>query len=239
VLSTRTGSGGNPLLQPLTVNQADIALEWYPNSTSMLYGTLFYKKVKDFQGTTVVNQAFDVPGRARRPSRSLRRSTVTKARSRASRSAATPSSTSCPIRSTASACRQTSTYVDSKAPSLISFDANGRPLQTPLQGLSKWSYNLVGFYEKSGVTARVAYNWRDDYLDTVNGNGTGAVAIYRHPYGQLDASLSYDFTHFFTATIDGVNLLRERKDSYQAVPEHPRTLQLEDRRIGISFRFKI
>src|SRR3546814_8195915 len=95
------------------------------------------------------------------------------------------------------------TYVDSKAPSLVSFDANGRPLQTPLQGLSRWSYNIVGFYEKYGFTARAAWNWRNDYLDTVNGNGTGAVPIFRRPYGQLDASISYDFTPFFSVSLDG------------------------------------
>src|SRR3546814_4245336 len=82
------------------------------------------------------------------------------------------------------------TYVDSKAPSLVSFDANGRPLQTPLQGLSRWSYNIVGFYEKYGFTARAAWNWRNDYLDRVNGKGNGAVPIFRPPYGRSEEHTS-------------------------------------------------
>src|SRR3546814_7633671 len=56
-------SGGNPNLKPLTVSQADIALEWYPSATTMLYGPLFYKKVKNFEGTAVYDQTFEVPGK--------------------------------------------------------------------------------------------------------------------------------------------------------------------------------
>src|SRR3546814_11713163 len=59
-----TGTGGNPNLKPLTVSQADIALEWYPSATTMLYGTLFYKKVKNFEGTAVYDQTFEEIGRA-------------------------------------------------------------------------------------------------------------------------------------------------------------------------------
>jgi len=36
-----------------------------------------------------------------------------------------------------------------------------------LEGLSKWTYNLVGMYEKKKISARVAYNWRSKYLVTV------------------------------------------------------------------------
>jgi hypothetical protein len=72
----------------------------------------------------------------------------------------------------------------------------------------------------------------------VSGNGTGAVPIYRRPYGQIDATLSYDFTRWFSVSINAVNLTRERKESYQATPNHPRFYQLEDRRVGISLRFR-
>src|SRR3546814_11506826 len=103
----------------------------------------------------------------------------------------------------------------------------------PIRGLSRGSYNSFGFYEKYGFPARAAWNWRNDYLDTVNGNGTGAVPIFRRPYGQLDASISYDFTPFFSVSLDGVNLTREMKQSYQATPNHPRDYLQEDRRNGL------
>ena len=33
-------------------------------------------------------------------------------------------------------------------------------INRPLQGLSKWSYNLIGMYEHAGLSLRAAYNWR-------------------------------------------------------------------------------
>lgn len=237
-LSTRTGIGGNPTLKPLTVDQADVALEWFPNNTSMLYGTLFYKRVNNFEGTAVYTANFAVPGKGSQPFQITSQVNGGKGTIKGFEVGGNTFFSFLPSPLDGFGVQANATYVDSEAPSLISFDANGRALQTPLQGLSKWSYNLVGFYEKYGFTARAAYNWRDDYLDTVNGNGTGAVPIYRRAYGQLDASLSYDFNRHFSMTLDAVNLLRQRKESYQAIPEHPRDFLQEDRRIGVSLRLR-
>jgi TonB-dependent receptor len=235
---TYTGNGGNPNLKPLTTNQADVALEWYPSSSSMLYGTLFYKKVKNFETTAIQNSTFAVPGYGDQTFQLTTQVNGDTGTIKGFEVGGNTFFSFLPTPFDGFGVLANLTYVDSQAPSLISFDANGRPLQTPLQGLSKWSYNLIGFYEKYGFTARAAYNWRDDYLDTVNGNGTGAVPIYRRAYGQLDASLSYDFNRHFSMTLDAVNLLRQRKESYQAVPEHPRDFLQEDRRIGISLRLR-
>ena len=235
---SRTGTGGNPLLKPLTTNQADIALEWYPKSTTMLYGTLFYKRVNNFEGTAVTNESFTVPGHGAQAFQLTTLANGDKGTIKGFEVGANTFFSFLPSPFDGLGVQANLTYVDSKAPSLISFDANGRPLQTPLQGLSKWSYNIVGLYEKSGFTLRVAYNWRDDYLDTVNGNGTGAVPIYRRPYGQLDGSMSYDFNKHFAVTLDVVNALRTMKQSYQAIPSNPRDYLQEDRRIGISLRLR-
>jgi TonB-dependent receptor len=237
--STRTGSGGNPFLKPLTVSQGDVALEWYPGRSSMLYGTLFYKRVRNFETTNIYTLNIDVPGKGSQPFQITSQVNGGKGTVKGFELGGNTFFSFLPAPFDGLGAQANLTYVDSRAPSLIAFKADGvTPLQTPLQGLSKWSYNLIGFYEQHGVTARVAYNWRNDYLDTVSGNGTGAVPIYRKPYGQLDASLSYDFNRNVSVTVDVVNLLRERKDSYQAIPEHPRTYQLEDRRIGFSIRLK-
>src|SRR3546814_20169581 len=65
-----------------------------------------------------------------------------------------------------------------------------------LEGLSKYSYSLVGYYEKYGIQARVAYTYRDDFLQTAVGRNSEQE--YFNGYGQLDASLSYDLTDNFT-----------------------------------------
>jgi TonB-dependent receptor len=61
--------------------------------------------------------------------------------------------------------------------------------QFALLGLSD-SYNLIGFYDKNGIQARLAYNWREEFLDdTVQDNKQ--EPIYVEDYGQLDLSVSY------------------------------------------------
>lgn len=237
-ISTRTGNGGNPFLKPLTVSQGDVALEWYPAGSTLLYGTLFYKRVKNFETTSVYTLNVDVPGKGAQPIQITSQVNGDKGTVKGFEVGGNTFFNFLPSPFDGFGAQANLTYVDSKAPSLLAQSANGGTLYTTLQGLSKWSYNLIGFYEKYGVTARVAYNWRNDYLDTVNGNGTGAVPIYRKPYGQIDASLSFDFNRNVSITFDVVNLLRERKDSYQALPQYPRTYQLEDRRVGFSIRLK-
>lgn len=44
----RTFTGGNPLLDPLTAQQADLSIAWYPSETTFLYAGLFYKRIDDF-----------------------------------------------------------------------------------------------------------------------------------------------------------------------------------------------
>jgi TonB-dependent receptor len=72
--------------------------------------------------------------------------------------------------------------------------------QFALTGLSD-SANAVLFYDKKGLQARVAYNWRDKFLA-----GTGPNPFYVEAYGQVDASASYEFRKGLTVFVEGINL---------------------------------
>lgn len=63
------------------------------------------------------------------------------------------------------------------------------------------SANAVLYYDKNGVQARVAYNWRAGFL-----SGYGFDPFYVEPYGQFDASASYEFRKGFTIFADGINI---------------------------------
>jgi outer membrane receptor protein involved in Fe transport len=76
-----------------------------------------------------------------------------------------------------------------------------------LTGLSD-SMNLVGFYDKNGIQFRLAYNWRDQFvqdLTQTQGNGPTLVEAYH----QLDLSASYDLTDKITVFLEGINLTGE------------------------------
>jgi TonB-dependent receptor len=74
--------------------------------------------------------------------------------------------------------------------------------QFALEGLSN-SANAVLFYDKNGIQARLAYNWRDKFLAS---SGSGRNPSYVEAYGQLDGSASYEFRKGITVFVEGINL---------------------------------
>jgi len=233
-----SGSGGNPMLKPLTVDQADVALEWNAGRTTFLYGTLFYKKLHNFTSTRVYSQDFPVAGGGTRTFQYSAPVNINEGTVKGFEVGGNTFFDFLPGPLSGFGVQANLTYVDSDAPGDTGTLSNGQPVPTQLQGLSKWSYNVVGLYEKYGISARAAYNWRSEYLQTLQGNGTGNVPIYVRPYGQLDASISYNFTPKVSMSIDATNLLKERYDTYQYLPEYPRNYELNDRRFGLTFRVR-
>ncbi|MEH6637072.1 MAG: TonB-dependent receptor [Halioglobus sp.] len=85
--------------------------------------------------------------------------------------------------------------------------------QFALLGLSD-SYNVIAFYDKNGYQARMAYNWRDDFLDATVGGNNQQEPIYVEDYGQLDLSLSYTWDDRLTVYAEGINLTEEDQRKY-------------------------
>ncbi|WP_434082614.1 TonB-dependent receptor [Catenovulum sediminis] len=113
------------------------------------------------------------------------------------------------------------TYADSEQP-----DGN------PLLNISNHTFNGQIYWESDGIQLRVAYNWRDKYLDSqdekrVRPVGALATGIYnrtdpdapffdptlgnnyRDSRGQFDVSASYDVNEHFTVIANAVNLTGE------------------------------
>ena len=72
--------------------------------------------------------------------------------------------------------------------------------QFAIPGVSD-SANAVLFYDKNGLQARVAYNWRDEFL-----SGYGLDPFYVDAYGQFDVSASYEFAGGITVFAEGINI---------------------------------
>lgn len=81
--------------------------------------------------------------------------------------------------------------------------------QFALTGLSD-SANAVLFYDKNGLQARVAYNWRDKFYA-----GGAFDPTYVEAYGQVDASASYEFVPGFTAFVEAINLTGESRRGHR------------------------
>jgi len=81
--------------------------------------------------------------------------------------------------------------------------------QFAINGISD-SANAVLFFDKYGINARVAYNWRDEFLA-----GGGINPFYVEAYGQFDASASYEFIPGVTAFVEGINITGEDRRGHR------------------------
>jgi TonB-dependent receptor len=72
--------------------------------------------------------------------------------------------------------------------------------QFAVNGVSD-SANAVLYYDKNGIQARVAYNWRDGFLSNY-----GFDPFYVEAYGQVDVSASWEFKKGLTAFVEGINI---------------------------------
>jgi TonB-dependent receptor len=91
----------------------------------------------------------------------------------------------------------------------IGFNVDADPSQNQfaLTGLSD-SANAVLMFEKFGLSARLAYNWRDEFLSQINQGG------WRNPYfveayDQIDLSVGYDINDNFAVSFEAINLTGE------------------------------
>ena len=89
--------------------------------------------------------------------------------------------------------------------------------QFPLLGLSDTA-NIVGFYENATWSARVAYNWRDQYYNGQDGQNS---PVFVEPYGQIDANVGFRLNDRLSFQIEAINLTdrntRSHSRTHQAV----------------------
>ncbi len=91
----------------------------------------------------------------------------------------------------------------------IGYDVASDPNQNQfaLTGLSD-SANAVLMFEKFGISARLAYNWRDEFLQNINQGGF-RNPIFVEAYDQIDLSVGYDINDNFAVSFEAINLAGE------------------------------
>jgi len=97
----------------------------------------------------------------------------------------------------------------------IGFDVAATPgvTQFALQGLSDTANGTL-IYDKSGISARLSYNWRAKFLASANRGDVARNPTFVAPFGQLDVNISYDITPAFAITAEGINLTKETLKTY-------------------------
>lgn len=223
-----TISRGNPNLQPFRAKQIEAGAEWYFADSSLLSFAAFYKKIDSFVALFTTPQTVDqvtfqvtVPGNGK--------GATVKGFEVGYRQAFT----GLPAPFDGLGVQTSFNYTASNA----NYTNAVTNVSYGLEGLSKYSYSLVGFYEKYGVQARLAYTWRDKFLQVAVGRNGDAE--YFDAYGQLDAGLSYEVTPNFTIFADAINLNNAKEFIYSVNPDRTKEYRQTGRRLsgGVRVRF--
>ncbi|RZV41474.1 MAG: TonB-dependent receptor [Acidimicrobiales bacterium] len=108
-------------------------------------------------------------------------------------------------------------------------------------GLSEHAVNLIGIYQDDKFEARLAYNWRSDYLSSYRDFVTGNP-IFQEDRGYLDGSMKYDFNDNLQFRLQVANILDTKAKASQQIDasgqRFGRTAFLGDRRIKFGLRYQ-
>jgi TonB-dependent receptor len=108
--------------------------------------------------------------------------------------------------------------------------------QFALVGLSDTA-NVTLIYDKYGISARLAYNWRAKFLSQLN-RDSYHNPVFTAPYGQLDLNVSYDITKNIAVSFEGINLTEEGVRMYGRDPSNTWYLAEGSARYLLGARFK-
>lgn len=212
--TARSASGGNPNLQPLRSKNYDASLEWYFSRTGSLTGAVFLRDAKNFIYSATVDVEDPEYGllRITRPENTGK--TTLKGVEAAFNSFLDIDGL--PKWARAFGFQGNVTYIDGMGD--LSATLNASPNVTGKQqwyaGVSRWSTNAVLFYERPAFAARLAYNYRSDFvssysiqnLDVGDDGKARTRPLIQKARGQLDFSATVNPTKEVTISFDIANL---------------------------------
>jgi TonB-dependent receptor len=120
----------------------------------------------------------------------------------------------------------------------VGFDVGADPdvNQFALLGLSD-SANAVLMFERWGFSARLAYNWRDEFLNNTNQGGS-RNPVFVEEYEQIDLSLGYDFNESLSLSFEAINLTGEDVRWHGRSPLQLWRLEDQGARYALGARYK-
>ncbi|MGB3378090.1 MAG: TonB-dependent receptor [Allopontixanthobacter sediminis] len=220
-----TSGGGNAQLTPPISSNLDLSMEYYTGGSSLISGALFYKDVEDFIATGTIEETLTIDGNTD-VYQTSRPFNIASAKVRGFEVGVTQFFDFLPAPFNGFGIIANYTYADSE-------DSNG----FPLVATSKHSYNLVGLFEKGPVSARVAYNWRDDAVFEFTQDRPSVIAAR----SQLDAQLGIDLTKRIGLSFQAQNILPKDSATVEISNFNPTAINsyaLSESRYSVGVRAK-
>ncbi len=194
-----SATGGNPNLKPYEADQADIGVEYYFTEASLFSAAVFVKKIDNVVFSTEAIEYVD--GCGTDPSK-YDQCRVTRPRSNGDGDVTGVELQLQHSFDNGFGFITNYTYVDSETTT----PDNAKEM---VPGVSENSFNGSLFFENEQFSARIAYNWRSEWI------GVGAAqAVRNDSYQQWDASLVWHAMENLDVSLEGVNLTNEVIQSY-------------------------
>ncbi|MEO1922215.1 MAG: TonB-dependent receptor [Sphingomonadaceae bacterium] len=204
---------GNRLLTPIESWNYDISLEYYFAEVGSITAALFQKDFDNLFGDGPTIRSFTSPSGVTTDVEVNGPINFGEARLRGIEVAYQHAWDFLPAPLDGLGTQLTYTYIDSQ-----DFSSSGDVFgDLPQPGVSEHTVNAVLFYDKGPLSARAAYNWRSDFLQTPRDVIFPFSPIYGESTGQLDASIFYELTDNIKIGAQGVNLLDEVTRTSQVV----------------------
>ncbi|MGL5837788.1 MAG: TonB-dependent receptor, partial [Sphingorhabdus sp.] len=234
---SRTGSGGNPLVDPYRANQFDVSFEYAPNSNTFGAVAIFYKDILSY----IVN----------RPQSGIYPIELAPAQSGGctlvgAGGAVGVNLYNCPftldVRSNGGGGRNFGFEFQVQHTLSNGFGAQFNYTYSnakssagdPIPGNSKHSLNVTGFYENDWLSARLSYNYRSSFFINLD----RASPLNQKGGGSLDASLGFNVLKNVTLTAEAVNLTNEKIEQFAGTPTLPRAIYDNGRQFYLGARIK-
>jgi iron complex outermembrane receptor protein len=202
-LTPNACTAGNPYLDPFRAKQMDVALTWYPDENSVLSAAWFTKDITSWPLDPDTQIGFDYFGDGRLWD-VRQKFNGGGAKTQGIELQASTIFTMLPAPFDGFGGAVNYTWMDSKD---VGLEDELTGAELPFPGQSENSYNITVFYETNTWSARVAYNYRDGFLQSASDRSGNP--LYVDDAGYLDAKFNYTVNDNLKVYIDGKNLTGE------------------------------
>ncbi|WP_249352242.1 MULTISPECIES: TonB-dependent receptor [unclassified Rudaea] len=227
------GGSGNPNLKPTKSNNYDATLEWYFSPVGSLSGGVFYREIDGY----IQNYVTDVVIGGEKYQLSSPQS-AGRGHLAGAELAYQQTFDFLPGIWSGLGAQINYTYIDGSTvtPQYI----GGPSVIAPLQNVSKNNYNVVLFYEKYDISARLAYNYRSRYIDFFTQPTVAGINDEVKPANQVDLSIAYNINQYSTIVLTATNLFGANLHQYWGDGDtRPRDIRYQDRTVALGLRFKL
>ncbi len=216
-----TGTGGNPLLEPIISTNLDATFEWYYAERALFSFGVFHMDIDNYVALGTDRQAYFTID-AQRPQGELIQYDLT-----------VPVNSNAKVKGFELAWEQpfgeyfggfaNYTYADGDTDD-----------GTAMLGTSKNTYNVGAYFENERFNARVNYTYRSEFFSGLD----RASAFYQDEIDNVSASVGYKINDNFSLALDLMNLNNPKTKYYAENRDRPRSIYENGRQYYLNLRFK-